>query len=504
MSLKDIVIQTAKDVPSALAVKGPDGSMTYQELDKQANRMARALDNLGVRKGDRVGIWLDKSVRAVTVMQGVLRLGAAYVPLDPKSPSTRVKGIVRDCEMRALVSTEKCVESTLKDGAENIAGFCIDSPAQGLSWNDLESFSDDPIDGPKIGDNDLAYILYTSGSTGKPKGVCISSLNALAFINWAAEEIKANRSDRFSNHAPFHFDLSVLDLYVAFSVGASVFLIPEMMSYVPKKLVRLIQQEEITIWYSVPSAIILMMEQGGLLEHLDIPLRIIIFAGEPFPIKPLRQIFKSWPSVRFLNFYGPTETNVCTSYEVKEIEEGRTKPVPIGRECSGDRVWAVKDDGSAVNIGEEGELMVSGPTVMLGYWGKPPHGDKPYVTGDLVRLQEDGNYVYIGRRDYMVKVRGYRVELGEIEAALGQHPDIHATAVVVSGSGMDVRLAAFVVFRENKSLSLLDIKRHCAEHLPRYMIVDDICPLNELPRTRNGKVDRLKLKQQAEDIRMKK
>lgn len=353
MSVKDIVSQTAKDVPNALAVKGPDGSMTYQELDKQANRMARALDNLGVHKGDRVGIWLDKSVRAVTAMQGVLRLGAAYVPLDPKSPASRVKTILRDCGMRALVSTATRVESTLKDGTENIAIFFIDTPAQGLSWNDLESFSDDPIDGPESSDKDLAYILYTSGSTGKPKGVCISNLNAMAFINWAAEEIKANRSDRFSNHAPFHFDLSVLDLYVSLSVGASVFLIPEMMSYVPKKLVRFIHQEEITIWYSVPSAIILMMEQGGLLEKPDIPLRTIIFAGEPFPIKPFRKLFERWPSVRFLNFYGPTETNVCTSYEVKQIEEGRTKPVPIGRECSGDRVWAVKDDGSVANIGEE-------------------------------------------------------------------------------------------------------------------------------------------------------
>ncbi len=504
MGLKDLVIDSSKRWPNSLAVKGPDGALTYDELDKQANRVARALDSLRVRKGDRVGVWLDKSVRGITVMQGILRLGAAYVPLDPKSPAARVKTIVSDCGMRALVSTANRTEKILGDGTGNVATFCIDSPVQGLSWDDLESFSDEPIDGSEVSDDDLAYILYTSGSTGKPKGVCISNRNALAFVNWAVDEIKANRNDRFSNHAPFHFDLSVLDLYGAFSVGASVFLVPEMLSYMPKRLVSFIQNEKISIWYSVPSAIVLMMEQGGLLEESDIPLCTLIFAGEPFPIKPLRRLFKSWPSVRFLNFYGPTETNVCTSYEVKEIKEDRTRPVPIGRACSSDQVWAVKENGSVSDIGEEGELMVSGPTVMLGYWGKPPHGNRPYATGDLVRLEKDGNYVYIGRRDHMVKVRGYRVELGEIEAALGQHLDIHGTAVVVSGSGMDARIVAFVVFRENRSLSLLDVKRHCAEHLPRYMIVDDICPLDELPLTRNGKVDRFKLTQQAESIRMKK
>ena len=497
MSLKDLLVLSAKRTPDTLAVKGPDDSLTYGELDRLANRIARALDDSGVRKGNRVGIWLDKSVRAVATMQGVLRLGATYVPLDPLSPASRVQSIIQDCDMQALVSTAKGAEDTLNGGSKNVTSLCIDKGGKGLNWDDLQSFSDAPFEGPKIFDNDLAYILYTSGSTGKPKGVCISNLNALAFIEWAVDEIKVTADDRLSNHAPFHFDLSVLDLYVAFRVGASVTLIPDMMSYAPRRLINLIQQEEITIWYSVPSVLILMMEQGGLIEEQSIPLRAILFAGEPFPIKHLKRLYERWPEVRFLNLYGPTETNVCTFYEVRGIENGRIKPVPIGRGCSGDRVWAVKDDGTEIKPGEEGELMVSGPTVMLGYWGRPPQGNKPYPTGDLVRLEKDGNYDYVGRRDYMVKVRGHRVELGEIEAALVEHPDIHEVAVVVSGSGMDTRLIAFMVCKGNERPAFLDIKRHCAEHLPRYMIVDDVNFLNELPRTRNGKVDRLKLKQDA-------
>jgi len=500
-NLQDLVILSAKRTPHALAIKGPDGSMTYGELDNLANRIARALVELGVRSGDRVGIWLDKTVRAMAAMQGALRLGAAYVPLDPLAPASRTSTILRDCAMRALVTTRERAKTLLTDDIEQVACLYADGTGPGLNWDDLLSFSEEPIEGPAAGYDNLAYILYTSGSTGKPKGVCLSHRNALALINWAAEELQATPADRFANHAAFHFDMSVLDLYVPFQTGASVFLIPDGMSYVPRRLVDFIIQENITIWQSVPSALILMIEQGGLLDVQSIPLRAILFAGEPFPIKHLRWLFERWPSVRFLNLYGPTETNVCTFYEVTEIRKDRTKPVPIGRACSGDRVWAVKEDGTEVEPGEEGELMVSGPTVLLGYWGRPPHGDKPYATGDIVRLQKDGNYMYIGRRDHMVKVRGNRIELGDIEAALEQHPQIREVAVVVSGSGMEARLIAFIASTTDEPPTLLDIKRHCAERLPRYMIVDGARFIPALPRTRNGKVDRLKLTQDAANIK---
>jgi L-proline---[L-prolyl-carrier protein] ligase len=500
MNLKDLLIRSAELMPNALAVKDSEGGMTYDELDRLANKIARALAKLGVLKGDRVGILADKSAKAVAAMQGVLRLGAAYVPLDPMAPASRIRTIIQDCEIRVLVSTENKIETVLADNLKNMACLYLDASRQGLGWDELLLFSDKPVNSCMISEDDLAYILYTSGSTGKPKGVCISQRNALAFIEWAAEELKATPADRFSNHAPFHFDLSVLDLYVAFLSGASVALIPDGSSYIPKRLVDFIIQENITIWYSVPSALILMMEQGGLLDVQSLPLKVILFAGEPFAIGHLRRLYNHFPSVRFLNLYGPTETNVCTFYEVEDIPKDRIKPVPIGRACSGDRVWAVKDDGTEVKPGEKGELMASGPTVMLGYWGRQPHGDKPYATGDIVELQEDGNYMYINRRDHMVKVRGHRVELGDIEAVLGKHPAIHEAVVMIEGAGMEARLVAFIVKKNGKPISLLDIKRHCAEHLPRYMIIDYVNFLSQLPRTRNGKVDRLKLTKDTTDI----
>jgi amino acid adenylation domain-containing protein len=483
MSLRNLVMRSAQNMPDAIAVKDHDTHLTYGELDRLANRLAYALTELGVYPGDRVGIWLGKSAYAVAAMQAALRLNAIYVPLDPFSPAARIRTIINDCSMRALVTMRQRASTVLTDDLQHIASLCIDR-------DDLSAFSDAPGQWPESTDDDIAYILYTSGSTGKPKGVSISNRNALAFVEWASTMLSSTAADRFANHAPFHFDLSVLDLYAAFHVGATVYPIPDGLSYMPRQLVNFLMQEGLTVWYSVPSVLTLMMEQGRLLEVSSLPLRTILFAGEPFPVKHLRRLYKRWPEVRFLNLYGPTETNVCTYYEVTHLPDDWHKPVPIGKACSGDTVWAQKEDGTRAQTGEEGELMVVGPTVMVGYWGKPVYGNRPYATGDLVRLLDDGNYVYVGRRDHMVKVRGHRVEPGDIEAALEEHPAIHEAAVLVMGADLEARLMAFVVPVGEEIPSLLEIKRHCAARLPRYMIVDEVRVTSALPRTRNGKVDR--------------
>jgi len=481
-------------------VHGPDATLSYGEIDRLANQIARALTGFGVRKGDRVGLWIEKTARTVAAMQGVLRIGAVYVPVDPQSPETRAHGIFEDCQVRALVTTQPRADAIRTGALANVPVLLASGgPApNALTWAEIESQSNDLVDDPTVGEHDLAYILYTSGSTGKPKGVCISHRNALAFVEWAAADLRAGPRDRFSNHAPFHFDLSVLDLYCAFLVGARVSIIPEAASYSAKRLVEFMCANEISIWYSVPSVLILMMDSGGLLDVDELPTHTIIFAGEVFPIKHCRTMRNRWPKLRLLNYYGPTETNVCTWYEVHDIPEEQVRPVPIGVASSGDRVWAARPDGSVANPGEPGELLVEGPTVMLGYWGKPPHGSGPYHTGDIVVQLPDGNYDFQGRKDHQVKVRGHRIELGEIEAALLAYPDLKDAAVVVAGDGPKARLVAFVVSSGGQKPSLLSIKRHCADRLPNYMIVDKVTSLGELPRTPNGKVDRLKLRQMAE------
>jgi L-proline---[L-prolyl-carrier protein] ligase len=419
--LERLVSGSAERHPDRAAIKDALEELSYGQLDVLAQRTACALAELGVRRGDRVAVWLNKSVQAVAVMQGALRLGAAYVPIDPLSPASRAATIMRDCRIRALVAPADRARSVLDGDLAHVPLLPADRGTSATEWPERDRFNGTARMTAGTED-DLAYILYTSGSTGVPKGVCISHRNALAFVDWAAREVEAQPEDRFSNHAPFHFDLSVFDLYAAFLCGGRVSIVPEHHAYVPSALVDFVVQERITVWYAVPSALILMVDRGGLLEQPGLELRTVVFAGEPYPIKQLRRLREGLPGVRLFNWYGPTETNVCTAYEVSEIAPERSIPVPIGHAASGDRVWAVKDDGSEAGIGEEGELLVSGPTVALGYWGSEPQGDAPYRTGDIVRVEAAGEYVYVGRRDHMVKIRGHRVELGE--AALLGHPAI--------------------------------------------------------------------------------
>ncbi len=497
--LDRLLSRSADANPDGPALRAAGREVSYRELDRMANQAAAALADAGVKVGDRVGVWLDKSAATVASMQGALRIGAAYVPVDPLSPPVRAAAILSDCAVAAVVTSQERAASLA--GTEAAGARCL---AVAHVEGGLSVAGQPPADAPRRAsagsEHDLAYILYTSGSTGRPKGVCISHENALAFIDWSVDLVAARSDDRFSNHAPFHFDLSVLDLYAAFSVGACVSVVPEAAAYSPKHLVGFLTGERITIWYSVPSALILMMEHGGFLDTDPLPLRHLLFAGEPFPIRHVRMLRERWPDLPMHNLYGPTETNVCTAFTVGAIDPERARPVPIGSATCGDRAWAVTDDGREAGIGEEGELLVTGPTVMLGYWGHPPQGDRPYRTGDLVRRLDEINFDYLGRRDHMLKVRGHRIEAGEVESCLLLHAAVREAAVVVSGEGLAATLVAFLAQKDpaaGRPPSLIAIKQHCADRLPRSMIPDSVRWLPALPRTGNGKVDRLELKRLA-------
>jgi amino acid adenylation domain-containing protein len=485
VTLHQLVIDAAAKQPDAPAVSGPSGSVTYGELDAMANAIAARLGRQGVRPGDRVVLWAGKSPVVVAAMQAVLRLGAAYVPVDGGSPVTRVAAIARDCAASVVVTNRA-----------RIARIAAELGTE-AAFEDLDAMPEPaPAVNTGTAPHDTAYILYTSGSSGTPKGVCLTHGNARAFVDWAYDVLAPEPEDRFANHAPFTFDLSVLDLYVAFRAGAAVHLIPSELSFAPAQLVQFLHLQRISVWYSVPSALAVMMRYGGLLDRpAPDTLHTVLFAGEPFPIAQLRDL-AGWTGARLMNLYGPTETNVCTFHHVTKADLDRDRPVPIGIPAGGDIVRALRDDGTVAGTGEVGELVVEGPTVMAGYWGHPPQTG-PYHTGDLVRVLPDGAYDYLGRRDQMVKIRGHRVELGEVEAVLENHAEVAEAAAVAVGEGVDTRLVAFVVPRAGCDPGFLALRRHLAEHLPRYMMADEVRIMSPLPRNGNGKIDRLLLRARA-------
>lgn len=481
MNLHELLSATAARHPDRVAVADPQDPVRYGDLDRAANGLAARLTELGAGPGDRIIVWDDKSAMAIAAMQAAMRIGAAYVPADGAAPPSRIQVIARDCAARVVCAPRQRIEQVASDLPATVSCLDLTAPVPPAA----------PVAVP-VAPDDLAYILYTSGSTGAPKGVCVSHRNARAFVDWAVRTLDVGPDDRLANHAPLTFDLSVFDLYAAFATGASVHPVPPTLAYAPVQLTQFLYEREITVWYSVPSALILMMRDGDLLRGQAPPtLRAVLFAGEPFPIDHVRDL-RSWTRARLLNLYGPTETNVCTAHEVVPADLSRGRPVPIGTAVSGDEVWARKPDGTLAGPGESGELVVAGPTVMLGYWGQEPH-QGPYRTGDIVRLLDGGGFDYLGRRDHMVKLRGHRIEPGEVEAALASHPDVAEAAVTVSGTGLSARLQAFVVPRPARRPSVLVLKRHCAERLPRYMIADEFHLVPHLPRTRTGKTDRARL-----------
>jgi amino acid adenylation domain-containing protein len=483
--LHALLERAARNRPGHPAVSDGGRVATYAELDQRADALAGALVDMGVRRGDRVGVLLEKSIDAVACLYGVMKAGAAYVPLDPRAPGPRLAQVLADCDVRCVLGSGDPV-----GGVEVLDAAAVPPTSRG------------PVAAP-VASEDLAYILYTSGSTGAPKGVMVSHANALAFVRWTGAAFGVTGDDRLSSHAPFHFDLSVFDLYAAAAAAATVVLVPPEASVFPAELRRFVAQERITVWYSVPS-VLTQLASRARLSPGDLPsLRAVLFAGEVFPTRYLRQLMSALPHARFANLYGPTETNVCTWYEVDRPPEDDRTIIPIGRPIEATRVAVVGDDG------RPGELYVQGPTVAQGYWNDAartaarfvtdPRPDLPgrwYRTGDLVEEAADGNLRFLGRGDGQIKSRGYRIELGDVEATVYAHPAVVDCAVVaVPDELVTARLHAFAVV--DGDVAGADLARFCTDRLPRYMVPEtfELCPA--LPRTATGKVDRRALEKAA-------
>jgi amino acid adenylation domain-containing protein len=512
-SLHGLIEASVRTRGPRLAVVEGNGSgrMDYTALGRLSDRLRDRLASLGVGRGDRVGLYLRKSAEGIASIVGILKAGAAYVPVDPTAPPSRNAYIHGDCGARVVI-VERRFESAYR---EEIARLGYTAPPMivleavgggahlGKALDDLDRESGSPAPATvESNADDLAYILYTSGSTGKPKGVMLSHRNAVSFVDWCSGVFRPRPEDVFSSHAPFHFDLSILDIYVALKHGASLVLIPEGMGKDPLALSRAIGTYKITVWYSVPSVLRLLDQFGKIADHDYSSLRLVLFAGEVFPIAHLRSIRQQVPGPTYFNLYGPTETNVCTYFEIPPlVADDRADPYPIGRTCENLSSRVVDSDGRDVAPGAEGELCIAGDNVMQGYWNLPeltensflpgsPAHRRWYRTGDIVVEEGDGIHRYVGRRDRMVKKRGHRVELGEIETCLYRHTSIREAAVVaLNDPDAGLKIKAHLSVREGDRLSLILLKTFCSQYLPLYMVPDEFAFHSDIPKTSTGKID---------------
>jgi amino acid adenylation domain-containing protein len=492
------------------ALRCGDEALSWVELESNSNRMANALLRAGARTGGRVALYAPKSLELIAALYGALKAGCVCVPVDSHSPPARVASILSDCDP-AVVVTSLQLWARVGDfpGSGPRPLLLLERPKEdmplhaALTLNDVAREAAQAAE-PSRMDTDLAYILYTSGSTGTPKGVMLSHRNVLTFADWARKEFDVNRSDRVAGASPLHFDLSMFDLFTTARAGACLDIVPQNYLLFPQQLAQWLEERSISILYTVPSLLVKLAEQGDLTTRDLSALRLILFAGEVAPPKPLAKLLQMLPHAEFANLYGPTETNVCTFHRVDPKRWDKVTPLPIGRPCPDIVATVITDEGAPLRErGEVGELVISGEGVALGYWGdaertaqrfaplpqSEPNGGRTYRTGDYVSIDEDGEFIFRGRRDQMVKIRGYRVELGEIESALCAHPNV-SEAVVIASEGE--RLVAFVKTAEARP-TVAELLRHCAAHVPRYMLPQAVHYLNEMPRGSTGKIDRFAL-----------
>ncbi|HEX8517256.1 MAG TPA: amino acid adenylation domain-containing protein [Bacteroidia bacterium] len=473
--LNTLLEDSATSFPDRAALLYPGGQLTYTELNQEAEHVSRALGLAGVTEGSRVAVCGPKSASIVACLFGILKRGAAYLPVDHSSPSTRNKFIIENAEVHALI-----INKHISYGLENFEKICEIGEELVLFRNSQPAKQPSPLG--------LAYILYTSGSTGFPKGVMYTHHAAMHFISWCSETFNVTSGDRFISVAPFHFDLSVFDLFVSVKHGASLYLAGENMVRSPELFAAALAEQKITILYSTPTTLSMLSEYGKLEKYDLVSLRLVLFAGEVFPIKSFRRFCEKIPGACYYNLYGPTETNVCTFYKV---EKQPASGIPIGR-CCPHYKSIISDD----------ELLISGAGLMSGYWGLPgtqsffidKDGVAWYRTGDLVSVDDHGNLLFNGRRDRMVKRNGFRIELDEIEKALSLHPGISKASVVsVKTAEQQPVITGFIVLTDKTENSVIKMKEYCMNNLPSYMIPNNFIFMDEIPYTSGFKVDYQKL-----------
>jgi amino acid adenylation domain-containing protein len=487
-SLGEALAARAAAHPDAPAVADGSRALTYAELDRRANGIAAAIAGCGVAPGSLVGVAVQRSAAVVEAICGVLAAGCAYVPLDPGYPEERLAFMVEDAGIEVVVG----------DGSAPL-------PASAHRL-DVAAAAEGAPAGRRAGDDAaLAYVIYTSGSTGRPKGVCVSHRNVLSLVTAAARCFRFGPADVWSLFHSCSFDVSVFELWGALLTGGRVAVVPDEATVDPAQLVALLARERVTVLGQVPSVFKYLVWEAELSGLPPIALRYVIFAGEPLDVATVRRFLDLRPEPRpeIVNMYGITETTVHATRKTIRERDLRPGPTPIGRPLPHLEILLVDDDLTEVPDGEVGEILVGGAGVARGYLGRPELTAERFVTlprssgrwyrsGDLARRRPDGELEFHGRADAQLKLRGYRIEPGEIEETARRLPGVADAVAVVADPG-ETGEPVLVLYCRPESHGRVDgsaVRAALARALPHYLVPAAIVAVERFPLTPSGKTDR--------------
>lgn len=503
------VYRHSQNIPNHPALVVKEKTYSYSELVCRAQYIAAWLQSHSAK---RVGILASGSLETYLGVLSAHWMGAGYVPLNPTFPTERIKSLIKSSDIDALIIDEDSLK-LLDDDLLAVAPKEILSPSLEQSINTIqgkEQLSDlTPLQQPvAMGENDLAYLMFTSGSTGEPKGVPIYTKNLSHFIGEMQKNYRLTQQDRLLAHSYLSFDLSIFDIFVTWHAGATLYAVPKQQRHCPYHFIR---QHEISIFFTVPTMIVIMHKMKMLKPDCFPSLRLSLFAGESLSIVNAELWSKASPNSRIDNLYGPTETVVsCIShtYCQNKTDQAIQGNVAIGRAIPGTFAAIIDKNNKFLSPGESGQLVISGAQLSGQYWhnevatkekyiriNHPEHGlITVYLTGDRCKQDEHGLFHYMGRFDNQYKIYGFRIELEEIEFYLRKTSGSEQVAAVVvkEKNGIAQHIHAFI---SNASLSTDNLKKQLQELLPHYMVPSRVHCLDSIPYNSNGKIDRHALKE---------
>lgn len=482
------------NAPNRTALIFENQELTYAQLNARANQLAHYLSSLGARPGKFVGIFMERSVEMIVAVLGVLKSGAACIPLDSVYPKERLTFMLEDSGAPVVVAQQAQASTLPVSGARLV---CLDS-----EW---QAISKEPENAPQVAvtPEDWMYVIYTSGSTGRPKGVVVPHRVLVNLVAWHQSSLR--QSQRTLQFASLNFDVSFQEIFSTFISGGVLVVPPEPLRLDLQALGQYIQQHPVERFHLPPVVLQKLAEEFTSHPEKFSAMREFIAGGEQLQITPaMVKFFRQLKDCRLYNHYGPSETHVMTSFPLPEQVDNWPALPPLGRPISNTELYLLDNYLQPVPIGVPGELYISGTCVVHGYLKRPaltaerflpnPFSNKPgsrmYKTGDLVRYRPDGNVEFLGRNDFQVKIRGMRVELGEIEVELKRHPGVRDVAVVMHKDAQENRLIAYVVFHAGQTVSSKELRDFLHERLPDHMVPAVFVSLEAFPLTPSGKIDR--------------